>query len=48
VFRDLRALANPSPAALRLAIQGTPPSLRVVKCRGGMPPLRDFALADAG
>jgi hypothetical protein len=48
VFRDLRALANPSPAALRLAIQGTPPSLRVVKCRGGMPPSRDFELAAAG
>lgn len=48
VFRDLRALANPSPAALRLAIQGTPPRLRVVKCRGGMPPARDFGLPAAG
>ena len=48
VFRDLRALANPSPAALRLVIRGTPPSLRVVKCRGGMPPSRDFRLAAIG
>lgn len=48
VFRDLRALANPSPAALRLAIQGTPPKLRVVKCRGGMPPARDFGLPATG
>jgi len=48
VFRDLRALANPSPAALRLAIRGTPPSLRVVKCRGGMPPAREFGLAADG
>jgi len=48
VFRDLRAAANPSPASLRLAIDsaddGTPPALRVVKCRGGMPPSRRFAL----
>ena len=49
MFRDLRAAANPSPAALRLAIDtapgdGTPPQLRVVKCRGGMPPSRRFAL----
>ena len=47
VFRDLRALVNPSPAALRLSIQGTPPRLRVVKCRGGMPPARDFGLPGA-
>jgi hypothetical protein len=47
VFRDLRALVNPSPAALRLSIQGTPPRLRVVKCRGGMPSARDFGLPGA-
>lgn len=47
IFRDLRAAANPSPAALRLAIRGTPPKLRVVKCRGGMPPVRDFELPAA-
>lgn len=44
VFRDLRAAANPSPAALRLSIDGTPPRLRVIKCRGGMPPARSFDL----
>ena len=48
VFRDLRAAANPSPAALRVAIDstpdGTPPRLRVIKCRGGMPPARNFDL----
>ena len=48
VFRDLRALANPSPAALRLAIQGAPPRLRVVKCRGGTPPARAFEVSAAG
>src|SRR5690606_1547838 len=48
VFRDLRALANPSPAALRLAIQGAPPRLRVVKCRGGTPPARAVGLSAAG
>ena len=47
VFRDLRAAANPSPAALRLAIDGTPPKLRVIKCRGGMPPARTFDLPGA-
>lgn len=44
VFRDLRAAANPSPAALRLSIDGAPPKLRVIKCRGGMPPARNFDL----
>lgn len=44
VFRDLRAAANPSPAALRLSIDGAPPKLRVIKCRGGMPPARGFDL----
>lgn len=36
VFRDRAALANPSPAALRLEI--APGFLRVHKCRGGNPP----------
>jgi hypothetical protein len=47
VFRDLRAAANPSPAALRLSIDGAPPRLRVLKCRGGMPPARAFELPGA-
>lgn len=36
VFRDRAALANPSPAALRLEVG--PGVLRVHKCRGGNPP----------
>lgn len=36
VFRDRAALANPSPAALRLEVM--PGHLRVHKCRGGNPP----------
>lgn len=36
VFRDRAALANPSPAALRLEVE--PDRLRVHKCRGGNPP----------
>lgn len=41
VFRTLREAANPSPAALRIAVEGgTPPRLRVLKCRGGNPPAR--------
>ena len=39
VFRELRAAANPSPAALRIAVEGVPPQLRVLKCRGGNPPV---------
>ncbi|NWE50786.1 DNA lesion error-prone repair protein ImuA, partial [Pseudomonas gingeri] len=27
---------NPSPAALRLAVDGRPAQLRVLKCRGGL------------
>lgn len=42
-FRPVRALANPSPAPLRLSVQanddGTP-ALRLHKCRGALPPAR--------
>jgi hypothetical protein len=45
VFRGLREAANPSPAALRIAVDaGTPPRLRVLKCRGGNPPPRALEL----
>jgi len=45
VFRALREAANPSPAALRIAVDaGTPPRLRVLKCRGGNPPARALEL----
>lgn len=36
--RPLQAAANPSPAALRIAIETRPLRLRVLKCRGGMAP----------
>jgi len=43
VFRETRAAANPSPAALRIAIDAAPAQLRVLKCRGGLPPTRPLA-----
>ena len=41
-FRPMGALANPSPAALRLSLRGTDshPELRILKCRGALPPSR--------
>lgn len=36
--RPLKASANPSPAALRIAIDARPSQLRVLKCRGGLAP----------
>jgi hypothetical protein len=43
-FRPLNAQVNPSPAPLRLTMQGTArgPQLRVLKCRGALPPARDI------
>jgi len=35
-FRDARAAANASPAALRLQVERE--QLRVLKCRGGLAP----------
>lgn len=43
-FRSLRDAANPSPAALRLAIEPADRAVRVLKCRGGTPPARPVAL----
>jgi hypothetical protein len=42
VFRPMSARDNPSPAPLRLSLQGTTngPELRVIKCRGALPPAR--------
>ena len=39
-FRPIGARDNPSPAPLRLALRGTAdgPELRVIKCRGALPP----------
>ena len=39
-MRPMKAAANPSPAALRIAIDADPAQLRVLKCRGGNPPTR--------
>ena len=43
-FRDARAERNPSPAALRIAIDSAsadrPSQLRVLKCRGALAPTR--------
>ena len=36
--RPLEAARNPSPAALRIAIDAAPSQLRVLKCRGGLAP----------
>ena len=51
-FRDARVACNPSPAALRIAFEGRPvqgmsAQLRVLKCRGGLPPTRPIAMPAA-
>ncbi len=46
--RGQAALYNPSPAALRLAIDVRPPQWRVIKCRGGMPPAQPIACSRQG
>lgn len=38
--RPLQAARNPSPVALRIAIDSHPAQLRVIKCRGGLAPAR--------
>lgn len=44
VFRPLHDAAHPSPAALRLALEPRDRTVRVLKCRGGMPPTCAIAL----
>ncbi|MCW0439061.1 hypothetical protein NB723_004025 [Xanthomonas sacchari] len=44
-YRPLKAAANPSPAALRIALDAAPAQLRVLKCRGGLPPAQPIALS---
>lgn len=46
-FRPLKAAVNPSPAALRLAIDARPQQLRVLKCRGGLVPARPIPFPQA-
>lgn len=43
-YRPLSAAHNPSPAALRLVVEGQPTHLRVLKCRGGRVPSRPLSL----
>jgi hypothetical protein len=38
---------NPSPAALRIALDARPRQLRVLKCRGGIPPAQPIAFPHA-
>ena len=45
VLRHLRAADNPSPAALRLLLDNQPRQWRVLKCRGGVPPVRPVPVA---
>jgi cell division inhibitor SulA len=47
-FRPLKAAINPSPAALRIAIDASPRQLRVLKCRGGTPPARAIPFPQLG
>jgi cell division inhibitor SulA len=42
-MRPLAAANQPSPAALRIAVEGRPAQLRVLKCRGGNPPTQPLA-----
>lgn len=44
-FRDLRQARNPSPAPLRLLLEDG--QVRVLKCRGGLPPAQPLPLAMA-
>ncbi|MCJ1887154.1 translesion DNA synthesis-associated protein ImuA [Pseudomonas sp. LA21] len=43
-YRSQREALNPSPAALRLALDANPAQLRVLKCRGGLAPTRSIPL----
>lgn len=44
-YRSLKEAVNPSPAALRIAIDTQPAQLRVLKCRGGLAPAMPVPLA---
>lgn len=47
-LRPLQAALNPSPAALRIAIDARPAQWRVLKCRGGLAPSMPIACAGRG
>jgi hypothetical protein len=44
-YRPLQEAVNPSPAALRIAVDARPAQLRVLKCRSGLPPSAAIPLA---
>lgn len=46
-YRPASAALNPSPAALRIALDARPAQMRILKCRGGMPPAVPLPLAMA-
>ncbi|MCO7519083.1 MULTISPECIES: translesion DNA synthesis-associated protein ImuA [unclassified Pseudomonas] len=46
--RGQQAAHNPSPAALRIAIDTRPAQWRVLKCRGGLPPAAPIACPGRG
>jgi Uncharacterized conserved protein len=46
--RPQQAAHNPSPAALRIAVDTRPAQWRVLKCRGGMPPAMPIACPGRG
>lgn len=43
VWRPMPTASLPSPAALRIALDGASSTLRVLKCRGGVPPTQPIA-----
>lgn len=47
-FRPIKAAMNPSPAALRIALEASPRQLRILKCRGGNPPAQAIAFPQSG
>ncbi|WP_417791031.1 translesion DNA synthesis-associated protein ImuA [Stutzerimonas xanthomarina] len=42
-YRPLREAVNPSPAALRLAVEARPAQVRILKCRGGLAPVQPIS-----
>ncbi|MDF0732046.1 translesion DNA synthesis-associated protein ImuA [Pseudomonas entomophila] len=46
--RPQQAVRNPSPAALRIAIDARPAQWRVLKCRGGLAPATPIACPERG
>jgi hypothetical protein len=44
-YRPISEAVNPSPAALRLAVDADPAQIRVLKCRGGLAPAKPVTLS---